>query len=47
VQFFNATDAIILDTLEIGEVPAAARAAEEDFRDSAERLREIHEAYFA
>ncbi|HXY59303.1 MAG TPA: hydrogenase expression/formation C-terminal domain-containing protein [Methylocystis sp.] len=47
VQFFNASDAIILDTLEIGGVPAAAQAAEEDFRDSAERLREIHEAYFA
>jgi len=47
VQFFNATDAIILDTLEIGGVPSAACAAEEDFRDSAERLREIHEAYFA
>jgi hydrogenase-1 operon protein HyaF len=46
VQFFNATDAIILDTLEIGDVPTAACAAEEDFRDSAERLREIHEAYF-
>lgn len=46
VQFFNATDAIILDTLEIGDVPAAACAAEQDFRDSAERLREIHEAYF-
>jgi len=46
VQFFNATDAIILDTLEIGDVPASACAAEEDFRDSAERLREIHEAYF-
>jgi hydrogenase-1 operon protein HyaF len=46
VQFFNASDAIILDTLEIGDVPAAACAAEEDFRDSAERLREIHEAYF-
>ncbi len=46
VQFFSASDAIILDTLEIGDVPAAACAAEEDFRDSAERLREIHEAYF-
>jgi hydrogenase-1 operon protein HyaF len=46
VQFFNASQAIILDTLEIGDVPAAACAAEEDFRDSAERLREIHEAYF-
>ncbi|MGC1862421.1 MAG: hydrogenase expression/formation C-terminal domain-containing protein [Methylocystis sp.] len=28
-------------------MPAAARAAQEDLRDSAERLREIHEAYFA
>jgi hydrogenase-1 operon protein HyaF len=46
VQFFNATDAIILDTLEIGDVPAAACAAREDFLDSAERLRQIHEAYF-
>lgn len=46
VQFFNAMDTIILDTLEIGDVPAAACAADEDFRDSAERLREIDEAYF-
>lgn len=46
VQFFNAMDAIILDMLEIGDVPAAACAADEDFRDSAERLREIDEAYF-
>lgn len=46
VQFFNAMNTIILDTLEIGDTPAAARAADEDFRDSAERLREIHEAYF-
>lgn len=46
VQFFNAMDAILLDTIEIGDVPAAAQAAEEDFRDSAVRLREIGEAYF-
>ncbi len=46
VQFFNAMDTIILDTLEIGGPPAAACAAEEDFRDSAARLREIDEAYF-
>lgn len=46
VQFFNAMDTIILDTLEIGDVPLAACAADEDFRDSAERLREINEAYF-
>jgi len=46
VQFFNAMDTIILDTLEIGGVPAVAIAADEDFEDSAERLREIIEAYF-
>jgi len=47
VQFFNAMDEIVLDTLEIGDAPAAACAAEVDFRDSAQRLREIEEAYFA
>lgn len=46
VQYFNASDAIVLDTLEVGDVPAAACAADEDFRDSAERLRQIEEAYF-
>lgn len=46
VQFFNAMDAILLDTIEIGDVPTAAQAAVEDFRDSAVRLREIGEAYF-
>lgn len=46
VQYFNAMDTIILDTLEIGETPAAARATEEDFQDSAIRIREIYEAYF-
>jgi hydrogenase-1 operon protein HyaF len=46
VQFFNAMDEIVLDTLEIGGMPVAALAATEDFHDSAERLIEIHEAYF-
>ena len=46
VQFLNAMDTTILDTLEIGDVPAAVRAADEDFQDSAERLGEIIEAYF-
>lgn len=46
VQFLNAMDAILLDTIEIGDVPATAQAAVEDFRDSAVRLREIGEAYF-
>jgi hydrogenase-1 operon protein HyaF len=46
VQFYNAMDTIILDTLEIVDVPQVAAAAEEDFRDSSDRLREIEEAYF-
>jgi hydrogenase-1 operon protein HyaF len=46
VQFFNTMDTILLDTLEIGDVPVVACAAEEDFRDSAARLREIEDAYF-
>jgi hydrogenase-1 operon protein HyaF len=46
VQFFNAMDTIILDTLEVGGVPTVAIAADEDFEDSAERLAEIREAYF-
>lgn len=46
VQYFNAMDEIVLDTLEIGDVPVVALAATEDFRDSSERLREIYEAYF-
>ncbi len=46
VQFFNAMDTIILDTLEVGGVPTVALAADEDFEDSAERLKEIIEVYF-
>ncbi|MDA9503766.1 hydrogenase accessory protein HypB [Bradyrhizobium sp. CCBAU 11386] len=46
VQFFNAMDTIILDTLEVSGVPTVALAADEDFEDSAERLQEIIEAYF-
>jgi hydrogenase-1 operon protein HyaF len=47
VQYSNAGGEVVLDTLEIGDVPTAVLAAEEDFRDSAERLREIAAAYFA
>jgi hydrogenase-1 operon protein HyaF len=45
VQYLNSMGTVILDTLEIGDVPAAGRAADEDFEDSAERLAEILEAY--
>jgi hydrogenase-1 operon protein HyaF len=45
VQYLNALDATILDTLEIGEAPAAVRASREDFEDSGARLKDILEAY--
>jgi hydrogenase-1 operon protein HyaF len=45
VQYLNGVGTIILDTLEIGDPPAAVLAAEQDFEDSAERLAEIMEAY--
>jgi hydrogenase-1 operon protein HyaF len=45
VQYVNAMDHTILDTIEIGDIPAAALAAREDFEDSAARLRDITEAY--
>ncbi len=45
VQYFNSQDKNILNTLEIGGVPAVAGAAVEDLRDSAERLTEMMEVY--
>jgi hydrogenase-1 operon protein HyaF len=43
VQYYNSTDQLILDTLEITDVPLVACAAQEDLGDSAERLHEIRE----
>lgn len=43
VTYFNSTDIIILDTLEICRVPEVACAAAEDLADSAERLAEVLE----
>lgn len=43
VQFFNSQDVLILNTLEITDVPEVARAAKEDLEDSHERLGEILE----
>lgn len=40
VQYFNAMDQLILDTIEISAVPAAALAAPEDCADSIGRLEE-------
>lgn len=44
VQYFNSTDQLILDTLEVVTVPQVACAAREDLEDSAGRLHEIHTA---
>jgi len=43
VQYFNSQDALILNTLEIVDVPEVVRAAAEDLEDSAGRLAEVLE----
>lgn len=45
VQYFNSQDTLILNTIEISQVPEVACAAQEDLDDSAERLHEILEVY--
>lgn len=40
VQYFNSMDALILNSIEIVDMPEVALAADEDFVDSIERLRE-------
>ncbi len=41
VVFYNSQDAVILNTIEVGALPAVACAAPEDLADSAERLAEV------
>lgn len=45
VQYLNGLGDVILDTLEIGDLPDAVVASPEDFEDSAERLTDMMEAY--
>jgi hydrogenase-1 operon protein HyaF len=45
VQYFNSQETLILNTIEISDVPEVARAAQEDIDDSAQRLQEIMEVY--
>jgi hydrogenase-1 operon protein HyaF len=45
VQFINGMGNVVLDTLEIGDVPISVLAAREDFEDSAGRLDEILQAF--
>jgi hydrogenase-1 operon protein HyaF len=45
VQYFNSQDSLILNTLEVTDMPRVACAAPEDIEDSVARLREIMEVY--
>ena len=45
VKYFNSEDKLILNTIEVIDIPEVAIAAPEDLEDSAERLREILEVY--
>lgn len=45
VRYFNSRDAIVLNTIEVVDVPNVACAAAEDLSDSAQRLGEILEVY--
>lgn len=45
VQYFNSQETLILNTLEINEVPAVACASQEDIEDSTARLDEILSIY--
>jgi hydrogenase-1 operon protein HyaF len=40
VQYFNSTNQLILNTIEVVDVPVVALAADEDLADSVDRLRE-------
>jgi hydrogenase-1 operon protein HyaF len=41
VQYFNSMQTLILNTLEVVDVPEVAMAAAEDLADSRQRLREL------
>lgn len=45
VRYFNSQDTLILNTLEVSEVPNVACASPEDIADSQQRLREILQVY--
>jgi len=45
VQYFNSQETLILNTLEVSDVPSVACASAEDIADSLQRLREILKVY--
>lgn len=46
VRYYNSMGVLILNTLEVVDVPNVVKAAPEDLADSAERLKEILEPYW-
>ncbi len=47
VRYYNSMGVLILNTLEVVDVPAVVKAAPEDIADSAERLKQILEPYWS
>lgn len=47
VRYYNSMGVLILNTLEVVDVPGVVKAAPEDLVDSAERLKEILEPYWS
>lgn len=45
VKYFNSEDKLILNTIEVIDIPEVASAAPEDLEDSTERLKDILEVY--
>ncbi len=45
VKFYNSDDKLILNTIEVIDIPEVASAAPEDIEDSTERLKDILEVY--
>ncbi|MBQ0807010.1 MAG: hypothetical protein KBT55_03475 [Porticoccus sp.] len=45
IKYYNSEDSLILNTIEIVDIPEVASASSEDLTDSAHRLREIIEVY--
>ena len=47
VRYYNSMGVLILNTLEVVDVPVVVKAAPEDLADSAERLKQILEPYWS
>jgi hydrogenase-1 operon protein HyaF len=47
VRYYNSMESLILNSLEVIDIPAVIRAADEDLRDSAQRLDEILAPYWS